>query len=167
MVGEDGELLTPGTATTTVTSWAPRAIMDSIYDAMPEGTTIGHVTTTGYGEGIPPSKPLRADSGIDRRPPARCEGLRPRRVEFILDIGGQDMKCLQVRNGVIEHIMLNEACSRAARSFIESFAKSMDMSVWEFAKVAVTAKAPVDLGSRCTVFMNFPASAGAEGGRDH
>ena len=75
-------------------------------------------------------------------------------VEFILDIGGQDMKCLRVRDGVIDHIMLNEACSSGCGSFIESFASGLNLDVTEFAKTANAAKHPVDLGSRCTVFMN-------------
>ncbi len=155
VVGEKGELLYTwyGNNNGDVLGTA-RHIMDGIYDAMPEGCTIGHVTTTGYGEGIL-IEALRADSG-EIETVAHLRGAKAfvPGVEFILDIGGQDMKCLQVRNGVIEHIMLNEACSSGCGSFIESFAKSMDMSVQDFAKVAVTAKAPVDLGSRCTVFMN-------------
>ena len=155
VVGENGELLYTwyGNNNGDVLGTA-RHIMDGIYDAMPEGCTIGHVTTTGYGEGIL-IEALRADSG-EIETVAHLRGAKAfvPGVEFILDIGGQDMKCLQVRSGVIEHIMLNEACSSGCGSFIESFAKSMDMSVQDFAKVAVTAKAPVDLGSRCTVFMN-------------
>ncbi|MCI6273780.1 MAG: 2-hydroxyacyl-CoA dehydratase [Coriobacteriaceae bacterium] len=155
VVGEAGELLYTwyGNNNGDVLGTA-RHIMDGIYDAMPEGVTIGHVTTTGYGEGIL-IEALRADSG-EIETVAHLRGAKAfvPGVEFILDIGGQDMKCLQVRNGVIEHIMLNEACSSGCGSFIESFAKSMDMSVQDFAKVALTAKAPVDLGSRCTVFMN-------------
>ena len=75
-------------------------------------------------------------------------------VEFILDIGGQDMKCLRVKDGVIDHIMLNEACSSGCGSFIESFATGLNLDVSEFAKTAIHAEHPVDLGSRCTVFMN-------------
>ena len=75
-------------------------------------------------------------------------------VEFILDIGGQDMKCLRVKDGVIDHIMLNEACSSGCGSFIESFAAGLNLDVTEFAKTANAAENPVDLGSRCTVFMN-------------
>ena len=115
---------------------------------------IGHVTTTGYGEQIL-IEALRADSG-EIETVAHLRGAKAfiPGVEFILDIGGQDMKCLQVKDGVIEHIMLNEACSSGCGSFIESFAVSMNMSVQEFAEAAVRATAPVDLGSRCTVFMN-------------
>ncbi|MGE4354180.1 MAG: acyl-CoA dehydratase activase-related protein [Oscillospiraceae bacterium] len=75
-------------------------------------------------------------------------------VEFILDIGGQDIKCFKIRNNAIDSIMLNEACSSGCGSFIETFAKSMGYEIAEFSKLGLFAKAPVDLGSRCTVFMN-------------
>ena len=75
-------------------------------------------------------------------------------VEFILDIGGQDIKCFKVRNNAIDSIMLNEACSSGCGSFIETFAKSMGYDIAHFSKLGLFAKAPVDLGSRCTVFMN-------------
>ena len=75
-------------------------------------------------------------------------------VDFILDIGGQDIKCFRIRNGTIDGIMLNEACSSGCGSFIETFAKSMNMGVQEFARRGLFARAPVNLGSRCTVFMN-------------
>ena len=75
-------------------------------------------------------------------------------VDFILDIGGQDMKCIRIKNGVIDSVLLNEACSAGCGSFIETFAKSLKLSVQDFAKVALFAKGPIDLGSRCTVFMN-------------
>ena len=76
------------------------------------------------------------------------------KVDFILDIGGQDIKCFQIRNGAIDSIMLNEACSSGCGSFIETFARSLGYEAKDFAKLALFAKAPVDLGSRCTVFMN-------------
>ena len=75
-------------------------------------------------------------------------------VDFILDIGGQDIKCFRIRNGAIDGIMLNEACSSGCGSFIETFARSMNMGVAEFARKGLFARAPVNLGSRCTVFMN-------------
>ena len=155
VVGEGGELLYTwyGNNNGDVLGTA-RRIMDEIYDRLPEGCTIGHVTTTGYGEQIL-IEALRADSG-EIETVAHLRGAKAfvPDVQFILDIGGQDMKCLQVKDGVIEHIMLNEACSSGCGSFIESFAVSMNMSVQEFAQAAVGAKSPVDLGSRCTVFMN-------------
>ena len=155
VVGEDGELLYTwyGNNRGDVLGTA-RTIMDDIYDKLPEGCTIGHVTTTGYGEALL-IEALRADSG-EIETVAHLRGAKAfvPDVEFILDIGGQDMKCLRVRNGVIEHIMLNEACSSGCGSFIESFADSMGLTVQEFAKAAMGAEKPVDLGSRCTVFMN-------------
>jgi predicted CoA-substrate-specific enzyme activase len=115
---------------------------------------IGHSTVTGYGEGLLLAA-LRCDSGeIETIAHLRgAQELLPE-VQFILDIGGQDMKCLRIHNGVIDHIMLNEACSSGCGSFIESFALSMDLNVQDFAAAAITASRPVDLGSRCTVFMN-------------
>ena len=155
VVGEKGELLYTwyGNNNGDILGTA-RKITDDIYDKMPADCTIGHVTTTGYGEQIL-IEALRADSG-EIETVAHLRGAKAfiPDVEFILDIGGQDMKCLQVKDGVIEHIMLNEACSSGCGSFIESFAVSMNMSVQEFAEAAVRATAPVDLGSRCTVFMN-------------
>ena len=155
VVGENGELLYTwyGNNNGDVLGTA-RHIMDGIYDAMPEGCTIGHVTTTGYGEGIL-IEALRADSG-EIETVAHLRGAKAfvPGVEFILDIGGQDMKCLQVRSGVIEHIMLNEACSSGCGSFIETFAKALGYDIASFAKLGLLAKRPVDLGSRCTVFMN-------------
>ena len=155
VVGEDGELLYTwyGNNNGDILGTA-RTITDDIYDKMPSDGVIGHVTTTGYGEQIL-IEALRADSG-EIETVAHLRGAKAfiPGVEFILDIGGQDMKCLQVKDGVIEHIMLNEACSSGCGSFIESFAVSMNMSVQEFAEAAVRATAPVDLGSRCTVFMN-------------
>ena len=75
-------------------------------------------------------------------------------VDFILDIGGQDIKCFKIKNGAIDSIMLNEACSSGCGSFIETFARSMGKTAAEFARCGLNAKAPVDLGTRCTVFMN-------------
>ncbi|WP_334306293.1 acyl-CoA dehydratase activase-related protein, partial [Romboutsia ilealis] len=75
-------------------------------------------------------------------------------VDFILDIGGQDMKCLKIKNGVIDSIVLNEACSSGCGSFLETFATSLSMDIKEFSHIGIYSKYPVDLGSRCTVFMN-------------
>ncbi len=75
-------------------------------------------------------------------------------VDFIIDIGGQDMKCFKIRNGAVDSIMLNEACSSGCGSFIETFAKALGYPVADFAKMGLFTKGPVNLGSRCTVFMN-------------
>ncbi len=115
---------------------------------------IGHTTTTGYGEALL-LEAIQADSG-EIETVAHLRGARELdpQVDFILDIGGQDMKCMTVKDGVIEHIMLNESCSAGCGSFIESFATSLNLSVQDFAQEALHAGSPVDLGSRCTVFMN-------------
>jgi len=75
-------------------------------------------------------------------------------VDFIIDIGGQDMKCFKIRNGAVDSIMLNEACSSGCGSFIETFAKALGYSIADFAQLGLFAQHPVNLGSRCTVFMN-------------
>ena len=138
---------------------APRS--PAMYNAMPVDAdtgeplvTIGHATVTGYGERLL-LEALRVDSG-EIETVAHLRGAQEMLpgVEFILDIGGQDMKCLRVKDGVIDHIMLNEACTSGCGSFIESFASGLNLDVAAFAQTAIRAKAPVDLGSRCTVFMN-------------
>ncbi|MCD8316085.1 MAG: acyl-CoA dehydratase activase-related protein, partial [Eggerthellaceae bacterium] len=138
-----------------------KAAMAELYKALPTDpetgeqlVQIGHSTVTGYGEGLL-LEALRVDSG-EIETVAHLRGAQHMLpgVEFILDIGGQDMKCLRVKDGVIDHIMLNEACSSGCGSFIESFASGLNLDVSEFAETAIKAKNPVDLGSRCTVFMN-------------
>ncbi|MDO4590179.1 MAG: acyl-CoA dehydratase activase-related protein [Slackia sp.] len=162
LIGEDGQLLWSSYANNKgdVLGTAKRAIAE-MYGALPVDATtgkpfvtIGHATVTGYGEGLL-LEALRVDSG-EIETVAHLRGAQEMLpgVEFILDIGGQDMKCLRVRDGVIDHIMLNEACSSGCGSFIESFASGLNLDVTEFAQTANAAEHPVDLGSRCTVFMN-------------
>ena len=138
-----------------------RTALAELYAALPTDpetgeplVVIGHSTVTGYGEGLL-LQALQVDTG-EIETVAHLRGARELLpdVEFILDIGGQDMKCLRVKDGVIDHIMLNEACSSGCGSFIESFASGLGLDVSEFAATAIRAQAPVDLGSRCTVFMN-------------
>ncbi|MDQ2087539.1 acyl-CoA dehydratase activase-related protein [Herbivorax sp. ANBcel31] len=129
-------------------------ILKEIYSLLPKNSKIVNSAVTGYGENL-----LKAALGFDVGEIETiahykaAEAVLPG-VDFILDIGGQDMKCLKVKNGVIDSIMLNEACSSGCGSFIETFAHSLNMDVADFAKEALLAKQPVDLGSRCTVFMN-------------
>jgi Uncharacterized protein conserved in bacteria len=128
--------------------------LQKLYALLPEGAYIANSTVTGYGESLIKSA-LNVDNGeIETIAHYKAAERFLPGVEFILDIGGQDMKCMQVKNGVIDSIMLNEACSSGCGSFIETFASSLKMTVSEFAKEALGAKMPVDLGSRCTVFMN-------------
>ena len=128
--------------------------LKKLYARMPGGTWIANSTVTGYGEALIKAA-LRVDLGeIETIAHYKAAEHFLPGVEFILDIGGQDMKCMKVRDGVIENIMLNEACSSGCGSFIETFANSLNMSVEDFAKEALMARDPVDLGSRCTVFIN-------------
>ena len=131
-----------------------REVLAGFYEHMPPGAYVAQATVTGYGEGLL-KEALCADLG-EVETVAHLRGAEElvEGVDFILDIGGQDMKCLQVKDTVIEHIMLNEACSSGCGSFIETFATSLNMKIEDFAQAALFAEAPVDLGSRCTVFMN-------------
>ena len=162
LIGEDGALLWSHYASNKgdVLGCA-RTALTNLYNAMPVNADtgeplvrIGHATVTGYGEHLL-LEALRVDSG-EIETVAHLRGAQEMLpgVEFILDIGGQDMKCLRVKDGVIDHIMLNEACSSGCGSFIESFATGLNLDVAEFAQTAVSAERPVDLGSRCPVFMN-------------
>ncbi len=129
-------------------------ILSELYAVLPKDAHIRYSGVTGYGE-----KMLMTAYGFDVGEVETIAHYKAAEfflpgVDFILDIGGQDMKCTRLRNGAIENIMLNEACSSGCGSFIEVFAKSIGMPVSEFAKEALNAKEPADLGSRCTVFMN-------------
>ncbi|WP_029452996.1 2-hydroxyacyl-CoA dehydratase [Clostridium algidicarnis] len=129
-------------------------ILKDIYTKIPKEAKIINSAVTGYGEGLMKSA-FKIDIGeIETIAHYKAANNFLPGVEFILDIGGQDMKCLKVKDGVIESILLNEACSSGCGSFIETFAKSLGLTVEEFAKEALESRAPVDLGSRCTVFMN-------------
>jgi len=100
-------------------------------------------------------KPLQADAGeVETIAHYRAAEFFVPGVEFLLDIGGQDMKCLRMKNGAITSIQLNEACSSGCGSFLDNFARSLDMDIQSFSQKALLAEKPVDLGSRCTVFMN-------------
>ncbi|MEN6326607.1 MAG: acyl-CoA dehydratase activase-related protein, partial [Syntrophomonas sp.] len=129
-------------------------ILHELYEKLPVQARIVNSAVTGYGEGLIKAA-LRVDSGeIETMAHFTAARFFEPRVDFILDIGGQDMKCLQIKDGVIDSIMLNEACSSGCGSFLESFAHSLNIPVEDFADQALLAAAPVDLGSRCTVFMN-------------
>ena len=131
-----------------------RGFLREIYEKIPNDCFISYATVTGYGEGLIQAG-FNVDDGIIETMAhyKAAEQFLPG-VDFILDIGGQDMKCMRIRNGAIHNIMLNEACSSGCGSFIETYAKSVDLPVEEFAKVGLLSQAPVDLGTRCTVFMN-------------
>ena len=125
-----------------------------LYQSMPEGLRIGRATVTGYGEALIKNA-LNIDAGeIETVAHQRGADEFLPGVDFVLDIGGQDMKCLEIKDGVINNIMLNEACSSGCGSFIETLAKSLQMDLRSFVEKALFSGAPADLGTRCTVFMN-------------
>lgn len=128
--------------------------LGQIYALCGDKITIAGSAVTGYGEELAKNA-FGVDIGVVETIAhyTAAKYFCPN-VDFILDIGGQDIKCFKIRNGAIDSIMLNEACSSGCGSFIETFAKSMGYEVEEFARQALFAPAPVDLGSRCTVFMN-------------
>lgn len=129
-------------------------ILQELYQKLPQDAYIARSCVTGYGEALLQSA-LRVDEGvIETMAHYRGAQFFQPDVDFIVDIGGQDMKCMQMEDGVIYNIMLNEACSSGCGSFIQTFAHSLDLSLDAFAKAALEAKQPVDLGTRCTVFMN-------------
>ena len=128
--------------------------MKEIYELLPEKAQIAYSCSTGYGEALIKSA-LQLDEGeVETVSHYYAAAFFNPEVDCILDIGGQDMKCIRIKDQTINNVQLNEACSSGCGSFIETFAKSLNYSVQEFAKVALFAEHPIDLGTRCTVFMN-------------
>ena len=128
--------------------------LEEIYSLCGDRVTIRGSAVTGYGEEL-----IRAAFNVDKGVVETIAHYTAAKyfcpqVDFILDIGGQDIKCFKIKNGAIDSIMLNEACSSGCGSFIETFAKSMGYDVAAFAEKGLHSRAPVNLGSRCTVFMN-------------
>lgn len=128
--------------------------LKELYSKLSKDITIKSSCVTGYGEALIKAA-LKVDIGVVETM-AHYKGAQffQPNVDFILDIGGQDMKCLKIEDGVITSILLNEACSSGCGSFLETFANSLGMDIIEFSKKGLEAKAPADLGTRCTVFMN-------------
>jgi predicted CoA-substrate-specific enzyme activase len=129
-------------------------VLSEMYEMLPTGTTIKNACVTGYGEMM-----LQTALGIDEGEVETLAHFRAANhfvhdVSFILDIGGQDIKCLYIKNGKLDKIILNEACSSGCGSFIETFAISLGYDVATFATEGLFAQQPIDLGTRCTVFMN-------------
>ena len=129
-------------------------ILKDLYAKIPAGAYIANAAVTGYGEGLIQTA-LKVDIG-EIETMAHFKGAKyfKPKVDFILDIGGQDMKCMRIRGGAVDNIILNEACSSGCGSFLETFAKSLSLTMDEFVKSALKAENPVNLGTRCTVFMN-------------
>ena len=129
-------------------------MLKELYKVLPEGVTIRYSGVTGYGEAL-----IKTALNVDLNEIetiahyTAAKKFMPN-VTSIVDIGGQDMKYIKLKNNSIDNIMLNEACSSGCGSFIETFAKSLGLTISEFVNSAISARNPVDLGSRCTVFMN-------------
>ena len=155
VIGEDGSLLysfysnNNGSPLKT----AIKAIKE-IYSLMPEGARIVRSCSTGYGEALLKAALLLDEGEVETVAHYNAAAFFEPDVDCILDIGGQDMKCIKIKNHSVDKVQLNEACSSGCGSFIETFAKSLNYDVADFAKVALFAENPIDLGSRCTVFMN-------------
>ena len=125
-----------------------------LYDKLPEGVEIVNSCVTGYGEALIQNTFKVAHGEVETIAHYTGASAFTQNVSFILDIGGQDMKCIKIRDGVVQSVILNEACSSGCGSFIEMLSGSLSMDVESFSKEALLAQSPVDLGTRCTVFMN-------------
>ena len=155
LVGEDGSLLysfyssNDGSPLKT----AIRSIKE-IYALLPADVKIVRSCSTGYGEALMKAAFLLDDGEVETVAHYYAAAFFEPDVDCILDLGGQDMKCIKIKNQTVDSVQLNEACSSGCGSFIETFAKSLNYSVEDFAKTALFAEHPIDLGTRCTVFMN-------------
>lgn len=129
-------------------------MLKELYSILPENAIIRYSGVTGYGENL-----IQTALNVDLNEIETIAHYTAAKefepdVTSIVDIGGQDMKYIKIKDDTIDNIMLNEACSSGCGSFIETFAKSLNITISDFVKEALKSKTPVDLGSRCTVFMN-------------
>ena len=155
LVGEDGALLYSFYSSNNGNPLATtiRAIKD-IYRFLPKNARIARSCSTGYGEALIKAALMLDEGEVETVSHYYAAEFFDPKVDCILDIGGQDMKCIRIKNHTVDSVQLNEACSSGCGSFIETFAKSLNYTVEDFAKAALFAKHPIDLGTRCTVFMN-------------
>ncbi|WP_003542421.1 2-hydroxyacyl-CoA dehydratase [Desulfotomaculum nigrificans] len=155
LISENGELLYShyGSNMGSPLESTIEALRD-LYRQINPNTKIVNSAVTGYGEQLI-KVALKVDIGeIETVAHYKAADFFLPGVDFVLDIGGQDMKSMVIKDGVIDSIMLNEACSSGCGSFIETFANSLNMEVKDFSRLGLESKNPVDLGTRCTVFMN-------------
>ncbi|MBO4560099.1 MAG: 2-hydroxyacyl-CoA dehydratase [Lachnospiraceae bacterium] len=155
LIGEEGELLFSFYANNqgSPIKTAIRA-MEAIKDKLPSTAHIVRSCSTGYGEALLKSAFCLDEGEVETIAHCTAAEFFVPGVDCVLDIGGQDMKCIKLKNHTVDSILLNEACSSGCGSFIENFANSLGYTAEGFAKEALFAKNPVDLGTRCTVFMN-------------
>ena len=128
--------------------------MKEIKEKLPEGAEISYSCSTGYGEALLKSAFQLDEGEVETIAHYYAASFFEPEVDCILDIGGQDMKCIHIKDGTVDNVQLNEACSSGCGSFLETFAKSLGYNVIDFSQEALFAETPTDLGSRCTVFMN-------------
>ena len=128
--------------------------MAELGKTLPASARIVRSCSTGYGERLLKSAFCLDEGEVETVAHTAAAAFFDPQVDCVLDIGGQDMKCIKLKNGVVENVLLNEACSSGCGSFIENFANSLGFTAKDFAKEALFAPNPVDLGTRCTVFMN-------------
>lgn len=155
LIDEDGKLLYSFYSNNngSLIATTIRAIKE-IYEKLPAGAKIVNSCSTGYGEALIKAALMLDDGEVETVSHFYAAAFFDPEVDCIIDIGGQDMKCIKIKNQTVDSVMLNEACSSGCGSFIETFAKSLNFSVQDFAKEALFAEHPIDLGTRCTVFMN-------------
>ena len=145
---------------------ASLGILRDVWTTLPPSARLARCCVTGYGEGLIQTA-LRVDDGeIETMAHYRAARRVCPQVTSVIDIGGQDMKYLRIRNGLIDSIAVNEACSSGCGSFLQTFAETMGADVHSFADSAVASMRPVDLGSRCTVFMNSSVKQAQKEGAD-
>lgn len=155
LIGENGQLLDSFYSSNNGNPLATAiSAICGIYQKLPAGTKIVHSCSTGYGEALMKAAFLLDEGEVETVAHYYAAAFFSPDVDCILDIGGQDMKCIKIKNHTVDSVQLNEACSSGCGSFIETFAHSLNFSVQDFAKEALFAKHPIDLGTRCTVFMN-------------
>ena len=155
LVDEDGNLLYSFYSSNNGSPLATtiKAIKE-IYTLLPPEAKIVQSCSTGYGEALIKSALMLDEGEVETVSHFYAAAFFDPEVDCIIDIGGQDMKCIKIKNQTVDSVQLNEACSSGCGSFIETFAKSLNFTVQDFAKAALFANHPIDLGTRCTVFMN-------------
>ena len=155
LVGEDGSLLYSFYSSNNGSPLATSIkSIKEIYSLLPDDANIVYSCSTGYGEALVKAALMLDEGEVETIAHYTAAAFFDPAVDCILDIGGQDMKCIKIKNQTVDSVQLNEACSSGCGSFIETFAKSLNYSVQDFAKEALFAQNPIDLGTRCTVFMN-------------
>ncbi len=155
LIGQDGQLLWShySSNNSSPITVAKQALCD-MYSKLPDGAVIARTCSTGYGEELMKAAFCLDEGQVETVAHCTAAMFFDPQADCVLDIGGQDMKYIKLKNGAVDTVLLNEACSSGCGSFIENFAQSLSHTAPSFAREALFAQAPADLGTRCTVFMN-------------